>query len=60
MVTGMCEVAGTPSLYIDSLLERHHRDIHAAMQHVVIQRVWMEEAGRVKFGMDPTNPLFAL
>lgn len=60
LVTAMYEVAGTPSLYVDSPLERFHRDIHAAMQHVVIQRVWMEEAGRVKFGLDPTNPLFAL
>lgn len=60
LVTAMYEVAGTPSLYVDSPLERLHRDIHAAMQHVVIQRVWMEEAGRVKFGLDPTNPLFAL
>lgn len=60
LVTAMCEVAGTPSLYVDSPLERFHRDIHAAMQHVVIQRVWMEEAGRVKFGLEPTNPLFAI
>ncbi len=60
LVTAMYEVAGTSSLYVDSALERCHRDIHAAMQHVIIQRVWMEEAGRVKFGMDPTNPLFAL
>jgi alkylation response protein AidB-like acyl-CoA dehydrogenase len=59
LVTTMYEVAGTPSLYVDSSLERCHRDIHAAMQHVIIQRVWMEEAGRVKLGMDPTNPLFA-
>jgi len=60
LVTAMYEVAGTSALYVDSPLERFHRDIHAAMQHVVIQRVWMEEAGRVKLGMDPTNPLFAL
>jgi alkylation response protein AidB-like acyl-CoA dehydrogenase len=60
MVTAMYEVAGTPSLYVDCALERCHRDIHAAMQHVIIQRFWMEEAGRVKFGRDPTNPLFAL
>lgn len=60
LVTGMYEAAGTPSLYVDSVLERAHRDIHAAMQHVIIQRLWMEEAGRVMFGMEPTNPLFAL
>jgi alkylation response protein AidB-like acyl-CoA dehydrogenase len=60
LVTAMYEVAGTPSLYVDCTLERCHRDIHAAMQHVVTQRLWLEEAGRVKFGMDPTNPLFTL
>jgi indole-3-acetate monooxygenase len=60
LVTAMYEVVGTPSLYVDCALERCHRDVHAAMQHVVIQRLWLEEAGRVKFGMDPTNPLFML
>jgi len=60
MVTAMYEVAGSPSLYIDCVLERCHRDIHAAMQHVIAQRFWVEEAGRVQFGMDPTNPLFAI
>jgi alkylation response protein AidB-like acyl-CoA dehydrogenase len=60
IVTAMYEVAGTPSLYVDSVLERCHRDIHAAMQHIICQRYWLEEAGRVKFGMDPTNPLFGL
>jgi alkylation response protein AidB-like acyl-CoA dehydrogenase len=60
LVTAMYEVAGTPSLYVDCALERCHRDVHAAMQHVVTQRLWVEEAGRVKFGMEPTNPLFTL
>lgn len=60
LVTAMYEVAGTPSLYVDCVLERCHRDIHAAMQHIVSQRVWMEEAGRVRFGLEPSNPLFAL
>lgn len=60
MVTQMYEVAGSTALYVDCALERCHRDIHAAMQHVIAQRVWVEEAGRVRFGMEPTNPLFGL
>jgi alkylation response protein AidB-like acyl-CoA dehydrogenase len=60
VVSAMYEVAGTPSLYVDCVLERCHRDIHAAMQHVVSQRFWVEEAGRVKLGLGATNPLFAL
>jgi alkylation response protein AidB-like acyl-CoA dehydrogenase len=60
MVTAMYDVAGSPALYVDCVLERCHRDIHAAMQHVIAQRFWVEEAGRVRFGMDPTNPLFAV
>ena len=58
VVSNLYEVAGSTALYQDFALERIHRDIHAAMQHVVIQRLWLEEAGRVKFGMEPTNPLF--
>lgn len=60
IVSSLYEVAGTPSLYVDSMLERCHRDIHAAMQHIVAQRLWIEEAGRVEFGMDPSLPLFAV
>lgn len=59
-VTAMYQVAGTTSLYTDCVIERCHRDIHAAMQHVVIQPLWLEEAGRVKFGLDATNPLYAV
>ena len=58
IVSTLYEVAGSTALYQDFILERCQRDIHAAMQHVIIQRLWLEEAGRVKFGMDPSNPLF--
>jgi alkylation response protein AidB-like acyl-CoA dehydrogenase len=58
IVSNLYEAAGSTALYQDFILERCHRDIHAAMQHVVIQRLWLEESGRVKFGMEPTNPLF--
>ena len=59
-VAAMYDVAGTSALYTDSALERSHRDIHAAMQHVVIQPVWLEQAGRVKLGLEASNPLYAL
>jgi len=38
IVSALYEVAGTTALYVDFPLERQHRDIHAAMQHVVVQR----------------------
>lgn len=59
-VSTMYEIAGTSALYTDFILERGHRDIHAAMQHVIIQPVWLEQAGRVKLGLEPSNPLYAL
>lgn len=60
MVTALYEVAGSTSLYTDSVLERCHRDIHGAMQHIIVQRFWLEESGRVRFGLEPENPLFGL
>ena len=60
IVEELYEVAGTPALYVDSPLERHHRDIHAAMQHIIVQRFWLEDVGRIHFGMEPANPLFFL
>jgi indole-3-acetate monooxygenase len=60
LVTSMYEVAGTPALYVDCVLERCHRDIHAALQHVVVQRLWLEEAGRVRMALTPTNPMFTI
>ena len=59
-VTAMYATGGTTSLYTDCAIERCHRDIHAAMQHVVIQPLWLEEAGRVRFGLEATNPLYAV
>jgi alkylation response protein AidB-like acyl-CoA dehydrogenase len=51
---------GTTSLYADCPLERAHRDLHAMLRHVVAQSVWVEDAGRVRLGMAPTHPQYAL
>ncbi len=59
-VTALYAAAGTSSLYVDNPIERAHRDIHAVMQHVILQPFWLEEAGRVKLGLEPTNPLFLI
>jgi hypothetical protein len=42
----------------DSPIERAHRDIHAVMQHVALQPFWLEQAGRVRLGLEATFPLF--
>lgn len=59
-VTEIYAAAGTSSLYTDSPIERAHRDIHAVMQHIALQPFWLEQAGRVRLGLEPTHPLFFL
>jgi hypothetical protein len=29
-------------------------------RHIIAQAFWLENAGRVKLGMSPTHPLYAL
>lgn len=59
-VTEIYAAAGVSSLYTESPIERAHRDIHAVAQHVALQPFWLEQAGRVRFGLPPTHPLFLL
>ena len=59
-VSAMYAAAGTSSLYASGPIERAHRDIHAVLQHVVLQPLWLEEAGRVKLGLEPNSPLFTI
>jgi alkylation response protein AidB-like acyl-CoA dehydrogenase len=59
-INSMYDTAGTSALYVDSPLERIHRDLHAMLRHVVAQPVWVEQVGRVKFDMETTDDLYAL
>ncbi len=58
VVTSIYEAAGTSALYVDSPIERAHRDIHAVAQHIVLAHTRREDAGRVHMGLKPNDPLF--
>jgi len=60
IVDAMYGTGGTTSLYTHCPLERAHRDMHAMMRHIIAQPLWLENAGRVRFGLEPEEPLFAL
>jgi alkylation response protein AidB-like acyl-CoA dehydrogenase len=59
-VMAMHAAAGTPALYSDCPLERSVRDLHTMAQHIAAQSLWVEDAGRVLVGQEPTNPLFMI
>jgi alkylation response protein AidB-like acyl-CoA dehydrogenase len=59
-VVAMHAAAGTPALYIDCPLERSVRDLHTMEQHIAAQPLWLEDAGRVLLGYEPTHPLFMI
>jgi Acyl-CoA dehydrogenase, C-terminal domain len=59
-VVAMHSAAGTTALYIDCPLERSLRDLQTMERHVAVQPLWLEDAGRVLLGHEPTNPLFMI
>jgi alkylation response protein AidB-like acyl-CoA dehydrogenase len=59
-VVAMHAAAGTTALYMDCPLERSVRDLHTMAQHIAAQPLWLEDAGRVLLGHEPTNPLFMI
>lgn len=56
----MYAAAGTSALYVECPLERAHRDIHAMFRHIMAQPVWVEQSGRLKFGLAPSDFLFGI
>lgn len=54
----MYNAGGATSLYDDSPLGRHFRDVHAATQHIGLVPHNFEIAGRVLLGLDPGTPRF--
>jgi alkylation response protein AidB-like acyl-CoA dehydrogenase len=59
-IEGVYAAAGTTALYTSCPLERAHRDLHAMLRHIVSQRFWVEDAGKLHFGVPPGHPLFAV
>ncbi len=59
-VDAMYAAAGTTALYVDCPLERAHRDIHAMFRHVIAQPTWLEQSGRLQFGLGPSEFMFSI
>jgi len=59
-VVAMHAAAGTTALYVDCPLERSLRDLQTMDRHIAAQPLWLEDAGRVLLGYEPTNPLFMI
>ncbi|MDH4363902.1 MAG: acyl-CoA dehydrogenase family protein [Acidimicrobiia bacterium] len=53
----MFQLAGSSAIYDEHPLQRRLRDVLVATQHVMLQPLWYEEAGRTQFGLDPTLPV---
>jgi len=53
------ELGGTAAIRAELPLDRAHRDAHVMARHVMFDPLWLEEAGRVRLGFEPANPLFA-
>ena len=60
MVSEIYAVAGTASLYKKHKIERAHRDIHAILQHGIIQPHWMNQAGMAYVGLKPNGAMFRI
>ena len=58
MVSEIYAVAGTSSLYKKYKIERAHRDVHAILQHGIVQPHWMNQAAMAYVGLKPTGAMF--
>jgi alkylation response protein AidB-like acyl-CoA dehydrogenase len=57
-VSEIYAVAGTSALYTKYPFERIHRDIHAVLQHGIVQPHWLNQAGMAYLGLVPTASMF--
>jgi alkylation response protein AidB-like acyl-CoA dehydrogenase len=57
-LVAMYELSSSSSLYLGNPVERLFRDGMAALQHANHSAAFFEAAGRVRFGKDPSVPLF--
>ncbi|WP_248724203.1 hypothetical protein [Seonamhaeicola sp. ML3] len=59
-LSNVFSVAGTAALYTQSPIERANRDLHAVLQHGIIQPHWMNQAGMAYLGLEPTAAMFRI
>lgn len=59
-VDALHALGGTSALYTHCPLERAHRDLHAMLRHIVASPVLAEDAGRVRFGLEPVDPFYGI
>ncbi len=58
MTSELYSVAGISSVYKIFKIEKRHRDIHAILQHGIIQPHWLSQAGMAYVGLKPTAAMF--
>lgn len=56
VIDKMYTVVGGSSVFAESCLQRHFRDVHVASQHMMVGEPVMELAGRVMLGLDDQAP----
>lgn len=53
----MFELGSSTAIYDSCTLSRRMRDVLVAAQHVMLQPIWYEEAGRTLVGLQPSLPV---
>ena len=56
VIDRMYTSVGGTSVYEESALQRHFRDVHVASQHMMVAEPVLELAGRVLSGIDASAP----